>query len=142
MPGGRIWQVGRAIEAPPARSTGFQTPAASGTHASQAARRTLEAQWLAARAQRTKTAEIAVNPKVELCYLDDQHNQVRITGRADVVADRFDAGVRLGEQVAKDMIAGRIAPDMPMASSGLPNISSGIPRLASLNSLSNTAASI
>jgi hypothetical protein len=59
-----------------------------------------------------------------------------------VVADRFDAGVRLGEQVAKDMIAGRIAPDMPMASSGLPNISSGIPRLASLNSLSNTAASI
>jgi signal transduction histidine kinase len=36
-----------------------ETPAASGTHASQAARRTLEAQWLAARAQRTKTAEIA-----------------------------------------------------------------------------------
>jgi signal transduction histidine kinase len=35
------------------------TPVASGAHASQAARRTLEAQWLAARAQRTKTAEIA-----------------------------------------------------------------------------------
>jgi hypothetical protein len=33
-------------------------------------------------------------------------------GLADVVADRFDAGVRLGEQVAKDMIAVRIAPDI------------------------------
>ena len=35
-----------------------------------------------------KTQEIAANPKVELCYLDDQHNQVRITGLAEVVADR------------------------------------------------------
>ena len=35
-----------------------------------------------------KTAEIAANPKVELCYLDDRHDQVRITGVAEVVADR------------------------------------------------------
>lgn len=35
-----------------------------------------------------KTAEIAANPRVELCYLDDEHNQVRITGTADVVTDR------------------------------------------------------
>jgi general stress protein 26 len=35
-----------------------------------------------------KTAEIAANPKVELCYLDDHHDQVRITGVAEVVADR------------------------------------------------------
>lgn len=35
-----------------------------------------------------KTAEIAANPKVELCYLDDHHDQVRITGIAEVVADR------------------------------------------------------
>src|SRR5882762_5331199 len=35
-----------------------------------------------------KTTEIAVNPNVELCYLDDKHNQVRITGRAEVVSDR------------------------------------------------------
>jgi len=33
----------------------------------------------------------------------------------DIVAQRFDAGVRLGEQVAKDMIAVRIAPDMRMS---------------------------
>ncbi|MEQ8444153.1 MAG: LysR family transcriptional regulator [Alphaproteobacteria bacterium] len=36
-------------------------------------------------------------------------------GLSDVVADRYDAGVRLGEQVAKDMIAVRISPDIPMA---------------------------
>jgi general stress protein 26 len=35
-----------------------------------------------------KTGEIAANPKVELCYLDSHHNQVRITGLAEVVADR------------------------------------------------------
>jgi general stress protein 26 len=35
-----------------------------------------------------KTQEIAANPKVELCYMDDGHNQVRITGLAEVVADR------------------------------------------------------
>jgi len=35
-----------------------------------------------------KTVEIAANPKVELCYLDDKHDQVRITGVAEVVTDR------------------------------------------------------
>ena len=35
-----------------------------------------------------KTAEIAANPRVELCYLDDGHQQVRITGTAEVVTDR------------------------------------------------------
>ena len=33
-------------------------------------------------------------------------------GLTDIVAERYDAGVRLGEQVAKDMIAVRIAPDV------------------------------
>lgn len=35
-----------------------------------------------------KTVELAANPKVELCYLDDHHDQVRITGVAEVVTDR------------------------------------------------------
>ena len=35
-----------------------------------------------------KTAEIAANPKVELCYLDKHHDQVRITGVAEIVTDR------------------------------------------------------
>ncbi len=36
-------------------------------------------------------------------------------GIVDVVADRFDAGIRLGAQVEKDMIAVRISPDVDMA---------------------------
>jgi DNA-binding transcriptional LysR family regulator len=36
-------------------------------------------------------------------------------GLTDIVAERYDAGVRLGEQVGKDMIAVRIGPDMRMA---------------------------
>ncbi len=35
-----------------------------------------------------KTGEIAANPKVELCYLDDRHDQVRITGVAETLTDR------------------------------------------------------
>ncbi len=42
-------------------------------------------------------------------------------GLTDIVDGRFDAGVRLGEQVAKDMIAVRIAPDMRMAVVGAPD---------------------
>jgi DNA-binding transcriptional LysR family regulator len=38
----------------------------------------------------------------------------------DIVAQRFDAGVRLGEQVAKDMVAVRIGPEMRMAVVGSP----------------------
>jgi DNA-binding transcriptional LysR family regulator len=41
-------------------------------------------------------------------------------GLTDIVAERYDAGVRLGEQVAKDMIAVRIGPDMRMAVVGSP----------------------
>ncbi|MDH0612155.1 MULTISPECIES: LysR substrate-binding domain-containing protein [unclassified Agrobacterium] len=36
-------------------------------------------------------------------------------GLTDIVAERYDAGVRLGEQVAKDMIAIKIGPEMRMA---------------------------
>lgn len=35
-----------------------------------------------------KTRELEQNPLVELCYLSDRHDQVRITGRAEVVTDR------------------------------------------------------
>ncbi|MGZ8337477.1 MAG: LysR family transcriptional regulator [Allosphingosinicella sp.] len=38
----------------------------------------------------------------------------------DIVGERFDAGVRLGEQVARDMIAVRIGPDLRMATVGAP----------------------
>ncbi len=41
-------------------------------------------------------------------------------GLTDIVADRLDAGVRLGEQIAKDMVAVRIGPDLRMAVVGAP----------------------
>jgi DNA-binding transcriptional LysR family regulator len=50
--------------------------------------------------------------------------QVELTvdhGLVDIVARRYDAGVRFGEQVAKDMIAVRIGPDVRMAVVGSPS---------------------
>jgi DNA-binding transcriptional LysR family regulator len=52
-------------------------------------------------------------------FLPD-YPQVRVEiaveqGLTDIVVERFDAGVRLGEQVAKDMVAVRIGPDLRMA---------------------------
>jgi DNA-binding transcriptional LysR family regulator len=41
-------------------------------------------------------------------------------GLTDIVAERYDAGVRIGEQLAKDMIAVPIAPPMRMAVVGAP----------------------
>ena len=35
-----------------------------------------------------KTEEVARNPRVELCYVSDEHDQVRLTGVAEVVTDR------------------------------------------------------
>lgn len=54
-------------------------------------------------------------------YPELQIELVNDYGLADIVADRYDIGVRLGDQVAKDMIAVRIAPDMTMAIVGSPN---------------------
>lgn len=42
------------------------------------------------------------------------------SGLTDIVADQFDAGVRLGEALAKDMVAVRIGPDLRMAVVGSP----------------------
>lgn len=42
-------------------------------------------------------------------------------GLTDIVSERYDAGVRFGEQVAKDMIALRIGPDIRMAVVGAPS---------------------
>jgi uncharacterized pyridoxamine 5'-phosphate oxidase family protein len=35
-----------------------------------------------------KTAQLAANPRVELCWLDDRHDQVRIEARVEIVTDR------------------------------------------------------
>lgn len=52
----------------------------------------------------------------------DIHVEIIIDyGLTDVVKDRFDAGVRLGGDIEKDMIAMRIGPDTPMAIVGSPD---------------------
>jgi len=48
-------------------------------------------------------------------YPDIKVELVLENALTDIVAGRYDAGVRLGEQVAKDMIAVRIGPDWRMA---------------------------
>jgi DNA-binding transcriptional LysR family regulator len=54
-------------------------------------------------------------------YPDIKVEMIVDYGLADIVAQQFDAGVRSGEQVAKDMIAVRIGPDMRMAVVGAPS---------------------
>jgi len=54
-------------------------------------------------------------------YPDIKVETIIDNGLTDIVAQRYDAGVRAGEQVAKDMIAVRIGPDMRMAVVGTPS---------------------
>lgn len=68
-------------------------------------------------------ANMVLWPRLEKMLALYPDIKVEITvdyGLVDIVAERYDAGVRLGEQVAKDMIAVRIAPDMRMAIVGAP----------------------
>jgi DNA-binding transcriptional LysR family regulator len=59
----------------------------------------------------------------------DIHVEIAIDyALTDMVAERFDAGIRLGEQVAKDMIAVRVGPDVRMAVVGAPSYFARGPR--------------
>lgn len=49
-------------------------------------------------------------------------------GLTDIVSERYDAGVRLGEHLAQDMIAVRIGPELRMAVVGAPSYFKGRPR--------------
>jgi DNA-binding transcriptional LysR family regulator len=53
-------------------------------------------------------------PEIKVEFITDY-------GLTDIVAERYDAGVRAGEQVAKDMIAVRVGPDLSMAVVGAPS---------------------
>jgi DNA-binding transcriptional LysR family regulator len=57
---------------------------------------------------------LAEYPDVEMEIILDE-------GLTDIVADRFDAGIRVGEQVQKDMVAVKIGPDLRMAVVGSPS---------------------
>jgi DNA-binding transcriptional LysR family regulator len=48
-------------------------------------------------------------------------------GLTDIVAEHFDAGIRTGEMVAKDMIAVRVGPDLRSAVVGAPSYFAGHP---------------
>jgi DNA-binding transcriptional LysR family regulator len=95
----------------------------------------IEAELTAVRELRAKPAgtiritatEFAVDTVLvpKLAKLLREYPDVRVEmtvdyGLTDIVAHQFDAGVRSGEQVAKDMIAVRIGPDMRMAVVGAP----------------------
>jgi DNA-binding transcriptional LysR family regulator len=76
---------------------------------------------------RITTAEHAANsilwPALEKLLPDypDIHVELSInSGLTDIVTERFDAGIRLGEALAQDMIATRIGPDLRMAVIGSP----------------------
>lgn len=49
-------------------------------------------------------------------------------GLTDVVAQRYDLGVRNGDQIAKDMVAVRIGPDRRMVIVGAPSYLGGVPK--------------
>ncbi|MBN3812391.1 LysR family transcriptional regulator [Paraburkholderia sp. Ac-20347] len=68
-------------------------------------------------------AELLLWPAIEKllpAYPDITVELVIDNGLTDIVEQRLDAGVRLGEQVARDMVAVRIGPDMRMAVVGTP----------------------
>jgi DNA-binding transcriptional LysR family regulator len=69
-------------------------------------------------------ADTILLPKLAKLLRDYSDIKVEIVidyGLTDIVAERYDAGVRHGEQVAKDMIAVRIGPDVRMAVVGAPS---------------------
>src|SRR6266567_2384603 len=73
-------------------------------------------------------ADTILWPKLAKFLREYPDIKVEITidyGLTDIVAQRYDAGVRSGEQVAKDMIAVRIGPDMRMAVVGAPSYFKG-----------------
>jgi DNA-binding transcriptional LysR family regulator len=72
----------------------------------------------------THAAETILMPalgKFLLDYPDILVEAVIDHGLTDIVAERYDAGIRLGEQVEKDMIAVRIGPDLRMAAVATPS---------------------
>jgi DNA-binding transcriptional LysR family regulator len=69
-------------------------------------------------------AETILMPALAKFLLDypDIHVEAVIDpGLTDIVAERYDAGIRLGEQVEKDMIAVRIGPELRMAAVATPS---------------------
>ncbi len=76
--------------------------------------------------------ETVLWPRLSKLLVDfpDIHIELNADSRlSDIAAERYDAGVRLGEQVAKDMVAVRIGPDMRMAAVASPAYLDGRPKI-------------
>ncbi len=93
---------------------------------------------------RITTAEHAANsvlwPRLQGFLRDYPEIRVEINvnyGMTDIVAQRFHAGVRLGDQVEKDMVAVRIGPDLRVAVVGSPDYFTRHPRPKSPQELSS-----
>ena len=83
-------------------------------------------------------AETLLWPVLERLLPDYPDIKVELSldqGLTDIVAERFDAGVRLGEQVGRDMIAVRIGPELRMAVVGSPAYLEGRSEPAAPNDL-------
>ena len=68
-------------------------------------------------------AEMVIRPKLAafLAEFPDIHVEITIDyGFTNIVRERFDAGIRLGESISKDMIAVRLGPDWRLAVVGTP----------------------
>jgi DNA-binding transcriptional LysR family regulator len=68
-------------------------------------------------------AEAILWPRVSAILRNYPDIQVEIsvdTGLTDIVKDRFDAGIRMGEQIARDMVAVKIGPELRMAAVAAP----------------------
>lgn len=70
-------------------------------------------------------------------YPDINLELVVDNGFVDIVEGRFDAGIRLGESVDKDMVAVKIGPDMRMAVVGAPSYFSAHPAPETPHDLQN-----
>ncbi|MGE3145489.1 MAG: LysR family transcriptional regulator, partial [Pseudorhodoplanes sp.] len=61
-------------------------------------------------------------------YPDIKVELILDNGLTDIVTERYDAGVRMGEHLAKDMISARIGPDFRLAVVGKPSYFDGRPK--------------
>ncbi|WP_244492563.1 LysR family transcriptional regulator [Aureimonas sp. AU22] len=72
--------------------------------------------------------DVVLAPALERILPNHPDIKVEVTidyGLTDIVAERYDAGIRIGEQVAKDMISVPVGPEMRMIIVGAPSYFAG-----------------
>jgi DNA-binding transcriptional LysR family regulator len=82
----------------------------------------------------TLTQNIPITPNIHVEVVVEK-------GLTDIVAERYEAGIRLGEQVANDMTAVRVGPDMRMVVVGAPAYFAKWKKPKTCRTLTTTSAS-